>query len=817
MSFRELYVGIARIGLWGYPISNDGAKLPLVKWKQFQERPPTPDEIAGWCKRFPQAGIGIPTGRATGFFIVDADDADAIAFLEGRSMPETWTVRTRRGRHYYFKHPDFVVKNSASAIAHHVDVRGRGGFGVGPGSLGKDGFVYAWEPGCSPAGVPLAAAPDWLLDLLRPKPEPERPHADPKPFSGQMSAHARKALEGELDRLRNAGEGTRNDTAMRVAFNLGRLIAGGELSDHEVRGALNQIANGWPNSSKTRDTINRALEAGKAHPRNRPQKQKDVGGGDEGKMKSTARAAARHNDEEPAGPDVQDLPTLVRDALVIYGGKAFDKRRAAAGLVRRALLEDGHLCRTEGGSLYYFRRSERRLYDIQTAEMDHLVTAISGLSRTEEEHKFLLATLQAEAARTEPVAVYTLSHYDTRTGRLSVSDGGAGVWTKTQGGVWTLGSNGDNGLLFLNDSDSEPYTPDFAADGGQLDWLVGQFLFDDRPGYSIQDQRTLLLVHILHQFFDTRRKTRLIPSLLGPQGSGKTTGARLVGRQIVGLRFDVTKISEKKEADFIATMSAHTVAAFDNADNRITWLEDSLASYATGVRYRMRQLYTTNTEVSFDPRAMAMITSRDPHFKRPDVAERLLPLYFARPKLYVDEEKIWTELQRRRNAIWGELLTMLGAIADTLHRVEAPSLPFRMADYAAFGWAVFQPSGETDEWIALLSRLTAAQAGFAASDNSLIEILRHMLDTGDGRIGPVLTGVLFTDAKRVAEAKGYPFFKSPQGFGKALDSMKQIIEIELDVKMVEESAGGNRREISIVKKVGKTQKAAQNGYGSYAS
>jgi hypothetical protein len=89
-----------------------------------------------------------------------------------------------------------------------------------------------------------------------------------------MNPYARKALQGELDRLRGAGEGVRNDTAWRVGFNLGGLISGGELNDHEVRVALYQIADGWPNSSKTRDTISRALEAGKAHPRGRPAQRK---------------------------------------------------------------------------------------------------------------------------------------------------------------------------------------------------------------------------------------------------------------------------------------------------------------------------------------------------------------------------------------------------------------------------------------------------------------------------------------------------------------------------------------------------------------
>jgi len=268
--FDETYEQVARLGLWGFPISNDGTKQPRVKWKEFQDRPPSPDELADWRKKYPYAGVGIPTGIATGIVIVDADTDDAISYLKSHGIPQTWAVRTRRGRHYYFAHPDFVVTNSAGRIAHHVDVRGRGGFGVSPGSLGKEGFVYEWEPDSSPDDIALADLPAWLADLLRPKPQPERPPVEPRAFTGKMSAYARKALEGELDRLTNAGEGTRNDTAARVAFNLGNLTAGGELDNEDVRAALYQIADGWPNPAKTRDTIDRGLEAGKAHPRCRP-------------------------------------------------------------------------------------------------------------------------------------------------------------------------------------------------------------------------------------------------------------------------------------------------------------------------------------------------------------------------------------------------------------------------------------------------------------------------------------------------------------------------------------------------------------------
>jgi putative DNA primase/helicase len=266
--FVVAYDQVAKLGLWGFPVTSDGTKLPCVKWKDYQDRPPSPDELADWRKRYHSASVGIPTGIATGIIVIDADNADAICCLESRGLPKTWTVRTRRGRHYYFAHPDFTVTNSAGLIADHVDVRGRGGFVVAPGSLGKDSFVYNWET--SPDDVALANLPDWMADLVRPKPQPKRPPVEPRAFAGEMSAYARKALEGECDRLSNAGNGTRNDTAARVGFNLGTLIAGGELDDADVRASLYQIADGWPNPTKTRDTIDRALEAGKAHPRSRP-------------------------------------------------------------------------------------------------------------------------------------------------------------------------------------------------------------------------------------------------------------------------------------------------------------------------------------------------------------------------------------------------------------------------------------------------------------------------------------------------------------------------------------------------------------------
>src|SRR5262249_36265005 len=149
-----------------------------------------------------------------------------------------------------------------------------------------------------------------------------------------------------------------------------------------------------------------------------------------------------------------------------------------------------------------------------------------------------------------------------------------------------------------------------------------------------------------------------------------------------------------------------------------------------------RRLYTTNERVSYDPTAIVMISSRDPHFNRPDVAERLLPFHFERPAAYQSEDGIFRELESQRDAIWGDLLTHVARVADGLTESTPPAMPFRMADFAAFGWRVWDGVGKADKWISLMHRVEQVQAAFAAEGEGVVSALRILL--GDRQsIGPV--------------------------------------------------------------------------------
>ncbi len=107
-----------------------------------------------------------------------------------------------------------------------------------------------------------------------------------------------------------------------------------------------------------------------------------------------------------------------------------------------------------------------------------------------------------------------------------------------------------------------------------------------------------------------------------------------------------------------------------------------------------------------------IISSRDPHFARCDVSERLLPLYFGRPTHFLPEESIFRELARRRGAIMGDLLQKLGNFADKLAQTEPKAIRFRTADFASFAYRIGKASaGASEEDVSLIAETAPTRPG----------------------------------------------------------------------------------------------------------
>ncbi|MFE9806218.1 bifunctional DNA primase/polymerase [Streptomyces sp. NPDC005227] len=177
------------------------------------------------CGLDPHHLIGIDLDTKSG-----TDSSTALRELALRhlfTIPETVVVLTPSGgRHLWLSGPpDVVVPNSASRLAPGIDIRGAGGYLVGPGSRTEHG-VYGTAPGTG--RLAPAPCPRELLDLLLPP--PRRHHPTPS-SAGQQG-------QGLVQFVLAAHEGQRNTRLFWAACRAYENGIGPELITPLVRAAV---------------------------------------------------------------------------------------------------------------------------------------------------------------------------------------------------------------------------------------------------------------------------------------------------------------------------------------------------------------------------------------------------------------------------------------------------------------------------------------------------------------------------------------------------------------------------------------------------
>ncbi len=143
-----------RCGFSVIPLQSKGKKPVIPSWREFQKRLPTEEELASWFWNGSRNNIGIVSGAISRLAILDADSVEVVEWCE-TSLPQTPTVKTARGRHYYFKYKP-GLKNSVNVNRLKLDVRGEGGYVVAPPSEHETGAVYHWVEDRSLDDLPLA-------------------------------------------------------------------------------------------------------------------------------------------------------------------------------------------------------------------------------------------------------------------------------------------------------------------------------------------------------------------------------------------------------------------------------------------------------------------------------------------------------------------------------------------------------------------------------------------------------------------------------------------------------------------------------------
>jgi Bifunctional DNA primase/polymerase, N-terminal len=192
------------------------------------------ERISKWWDMWPNSNVGIATGSGLQVLDVESHALNELdELIAGREWPRTPTVYTGGGGlHFYFAG---TGRNSVSKLGPGIDVRGEGGFVVAPPSRHVSGQSYCWLV----SDAELAPWPSWLVP---PEKEPvgttERLWGNGPKVGSRAKSYVRAALEQELEALRHASEGTRNDQLNRSTFALARFVKVGSLKASETADQL---------------------------------------------------------------------------------------------------------------------------------------------------------------------------------------------------------------------------------------------------------------------------------------------------------------------------------------------------------------------------------------------------------------------------------------------------------------------------------------------------------------------------------------------------------------------------------------------------
>lgn len=496
---------------------------------------------------------------------------------------------------------------------------------------------------------------------------------------------------------------------------------------------------------------------------------------------------------------------------------AGDHKEAYYCVIRWVFESRGEFFKTDAGGVYYYYSPENRCVEVcseskpdsASAAFVHLVNEVFGITPADWGRSLLDSVASAVCFDADVRPTGRLAYYDDERGELYLNRFD-GHYYALDGESVERRRNGTD-VFFLTD-DGEPWVyrepsersalPDaipgeqhpFTGQGDRVQRLIcNRINFDEDANLGPTLQRSQLYIHLHAMAFVNDFSGKPIMAWVGQKGSGKTVVLRSIGQFLFGPDWSESTMPAEED-DFVTKVTNQTLAAIDNYDDGVKWANDMLAAIATGASVEKRKLYTDGTLEKMVPECFLALTSRDPPFRRDDVADRCLVFRVDRVEGdFVSESKYLWQIALYRDDLWSDYVDNLNKI---LRERQANEDPFRTTTHRMADWALFaQDAGDAldvprvDE---LLGGMQTERAFFALENEPLRIVIEEWLsDHPDG--GEFTAGELVDDFEAAASEAGVAFkYNSSRGLSNALSSLSDELSELFDMEVIDTRNGAKR-------------------------
>jgi len=500
---------------------------------------------------------------------------------------------------------------------------------------------------------------------------------------GGNKAYGAAALAKEFGILARTPEGGRNNQLNTSAFNLGQLVAGGELDESEVRDKLMDTATaiGLDEGEAAR-TVGSGLSAGMLKPRSAPPRTPlgfdaaamAVVGGTPQNNGPTDDTGGTDDTSPPAGGTSPkgDVTRKPSQAEILY---------SLASTYTEAIFT------AQDGTAYAFVpvAGRRECYRLTDANFSGWLTALyrtmcGGAMPGADGRSEVIAALAYDARTTRRDVFVRVGGHD---GRVFI-DLGTPEWDAivVDEDGWQIVKT--PALAFRRPASMRPLpTPLHGYDMGHL-----------RRFLNLESEQWPLVAAWLIAAAGPSGPYPIL-AFTGEQGSAKSAMVRVL-KEILDPSAAGLRGQPEEVRDLWVGANNSWVLAYDNVSHLNNDVSDALCRLATGGGYAKRANYTDDGEFVMDAQRPVVINGIGDVVTRPDLMDRTILI--APPVIPEDrrrnEKEFWAEFEQARPFLLGALLDGLSVALARIGTVSLPTLP-RMADFAMLA-AAAEPAYRAD-------------------------------------------------------------------------------------------------------------------------